>query len=223
MSFLFRLKSNQGVFEKERPSSCPEARLQLGKLQMVRGSQLMGGKEPTEDARKSARESYLEAAGTFKQVVDDLRKTLETMKGQRIDAAKEPEKARLRDQNQYEFLQAQLRGAEARRAAAKTFANPATDGKALLEESLKEYREVSDKYIKYPQGVEAMGLRGEVQVELGLAKDAVDSFQRVMESSDVDELRPARMQAITGLIRLWLAEKPPRIDESIKIGQPFCR
>ncbi len=198
-----------------------EARIQLGKLQVVRASQLMSGKDLTDEARKSARDSYLEAAGTFKQVVDDLRKALENMKGQRIDPEKEPEKARLREQYQFDFLQAQLRGAEARRSAAKTFANPATDGKALLEESLKAYRDVSDKYAKYPQGVEAMGMRGQVQVELGLAKDAVDSFQRVLESAEVDELRPARMLAITGLIRLWLAEKPPRIDEAIKAGQSF--
>ncbi len=198
-----------------------EARLQLGKLQMVRGAQLLAVKELTDEARKASRDSYLEAATTFRQIVDDLRKTLEDMKGQRIDAEKEPQKAALRDQYRYDFLQAQLRGAEARQMAAKTFANPKTEGKALLEEALKDYRDLSEKYSNYVQGALAMGMRGQVQVELGQTKDAIDSFQRVLEQTDVEPLRPTRMQAITGLIRLWLAESPARIDESIKIGQSF--
>ncbi|MGV3483520.1 MAG: hypothetical protein ACO1RT_03770 [Planctomycetaceae bacterium] len=198
-----------------------EARLLLGKLQMVRGGQLMAAPEPTEEARKAARESYTDATKTFDTIVGDLRKTLEELKGQRIDATKEPEKAAQRDQYRYEYLQAQLRGAEARVLAAKTFAKPATDGKALLEDALKAFTDLSEKYDSYVQGALAMTYRGQVQVELGKSADAIDSFQRVLEQADVEPLRQSRMQAITGLIDLWVAAQPPRLQEAIELGQSF--
>lgn len=207
--------------KKEHPR-VSEARLLLGKLQMVRGAQLLPGKSPTDEARNASRESYLEAAKTFDSIVTDLKQTLENLKGQRIDATKEPEKAAQRDQYRYEFLQAQLRGAEARQAAAKTYADPLKDGKSLLEEALKSFKDLSEKYDSYVQGALAMAYRGQAQVELGLTADAIDSFQRVLEQpADAEPLRPARMQAITGLMNLWLAAKPARLTEAIQLGQGF--
>ncbi len=198
-----------------------EARLLLGKLQMVRGGQLLGGAKATDESRAAARASYLEAAKTFDSIVSDLRKILEGLKGERIDADKEPEKAAQRDQYRNEFLHAQLRGAEARHLAAKTFAKPAEEGKTLLEESLKALTDLSEKYGSYLQGAQAMTNRGQVQVELGKTKEAIDSFQRVLEQADLDPLRPSRMQAITGLIDLFVAATPARLAEAIQAGQPF--
>lgn len=198
-----------------------EARLLLGNLQIARGGQLLGVPNVTDDAKKAARESYLEASKTFDSIVASLRAKLEELKGQRIDVDKEPAKAALRDQYRYEFLQAQLRGADARLLAAKTFANPAEEGKALLEEALKAFTDLSDKYDNYVQGALAMTYRGQVQVTLGKTTDAIDSFQRVLEQADVEPLRSSRMQAVTGLLKLFNEAKPPRVTEAIQLGQSF--
>ena len=48
-----------------------EARLLLGKLQMVRGGQLLGGAKATDESRAAARASYLEAAKTVAEIADD--------------------------------------------------------------------------------------------------------------------------------------------------------
>ena len=101
-----------------------EARLQLGKLQLVRGAQLMAGKVDDQQ-RQAARESYMAAAKTFDGIVDGLRDKLKEMQGQKIDATKEPEKAALRDNYRAEFLQGQLNSGEARRLAARTYDDPA--------------------------------------------------------------------------------------------------
>jgi tetratricopeptide (TPR) repeat protein len=219
--FLSAQDQLKEFLKKSQHPRLSEARLLLGKLQMVRGGQLMAAPNLTEDQRKEARQSYADATKTFDSIVTDLRTVLEGLKGQRIDAAKEPAKAAQRDQYRYEFLQAQLRGAEARQLAAKTFAKPAVDGKALLEEALKAYTDLSEKYDSYVQGALAMTFRGQVQVELGKTADAIDSFQRVLEQADVEPLRPSRMQAISGLIDLWIAAKPPRLAEAIQLGQEF--
>jgi hypothetical protein len=192
-----------------------EARLQLGKLQLVRASQLMAAADPTDDARAAARQSYLNAAATFDSIVAHLRQTLEEMQGRRIDPAKEPEKVAQREQYRYEFLQAQVHSGEAKQLAAQTHRDPAKDGKPLLEEALKAFTELSEKYSDYLQGAQAMLYRGQVHRSLGNQAEAIDSFQRVLERPEVDPLRSARMQAMAGLVDLRLAAQPPQIVEAI--------
>ena len=192
-----------------------EARLQLGKLQLVRANQLMSVADPSDEARENARKSCLDAAETFNSIVTDLRVTLEAMKGQKIDPEKEPDKVAQRDQYRYEFLQAQLRSGEAKQLAAQTYRDPAKDGKQLLEESLVSFSELSEKYSGFFQGAMSMLYRAQVQRTLGDTKSAIDSFQRVLEQPEVDPLRPARMQAMTGLVEMQLAESEPKIDEII--------
>ncbi|HBJ38617.1 MAG TPA: hypothetical protein DDZ51_28480 [Planctomycetaceae bacterium] len=192
-----------------------EARLQLGKLQMVRADQLMSVADPSDEARENARKSCLDAAETFNAIVTDLRGTLESMRGQKIDAEKEPAKAAQREQYRYEFLQAQLRAGEAKQLAANTYRDPVKDGKKLLEEALVSFTELSEKYSGYFQGAMSMLKRAQVQRVLGDKKAAIDSFQRVLEQPEVDLLRPSRMQAMTGLIEMQLAESEPKLDEII--------
>lgn len=198
-----------------------EARLQLGKLQLLRARQLMLAADPSDEARNNARESYLGAAQTFTGIEKDLRQLLEGMKGQRIDAAKEPEKAAQRDQYRFEFLQALSLGAEAKQLAAMTFRAPDVDGKTLLEESLLTFGELSDKYDGYLQGALAMLNRAQIHRRLGQLPEALDSFQRVLEQPDVPALRPARLQAMTALIEMRLATQPPKIEEAISQAKPL--
>ncbi len=198
-----------------------EARLQLGKLQLVRARQLMSTADPSDEARASARQSYQDAATTFDTITTELREILEGMRGQRIDAAKEPEKAAQRDQYRIDYLQAQLHSGEAKQLAAETYRNPAQEGRELLEAALATFQELSEKYSDYLPGALALLSRAQVQQALGKHADALDSYQRVLEHDSVDPLRPARMQATVGLIELRLASDPPQIDEAIAQAEPI--
>ncbi len=115
----------------------PEARLQLGKLQMVRAMQLLSG-DPNDTKRAEARESFLAAAATFDMIVDQLRTTLKEMQGARIDADKDPEQAALRDQYRGDFLQALASAGEARHLAARTFKDPGHRGQGITRASAGE-------------------------------------------------------------------------------------
>lgn len=192
-----------------------EARLQLGKLQLVRARQLMSTADPSDESRTSARQSYQAAAATFDAITAELREVLEGMQGQRIDPTKEPEKASQRDQYRMDYLQAQLHGGEAKQLAAQTYRDPAQEGRALFEESLAAFTELSEKYSNYLPGALAMLSRGQVQQALGKHAEAIDSYQRVLEHDAIDPLRPAQMQAMVGLVELRLAADPPQIDEAI--------
>ena len=81
----------------------PEARMQLGRLQMVRGMQLMA-LETDDDKRTRARESFVAAAATFDLIVEQLREKLKEMQGAKIDVDQNPEQAVLRDRYRGEFL-----------------------------------------------------------------------------------------------------------------------
>lgn len=195
-----------------------EARLLLGRLQMVRAAQLLSG-EPDDAKRKSARESYLAAATTFDEIAETLREKLKSMQGAKIDAAKNPDQAALRDQYRGEFLKGLASSADARFEAAKTYADPGKQGKKELEKALEIYTDLSEKYEDFPPGAIAMLSRGLVQEELGKANEAIDSFIRMLEFQDFDPLRDAKIQATSGFIRLSLAEKPPRVQSAIDRGQ----
>ncbi len=197
-----------------------EARLQLGKLQMVRAAQLMSG-EPDESKRNAARESYLAAAKTFDTIVENLRSTLKDMQGARVDVDKDPEQAALRDQYRGEFLQAMSSAGESRSLAARTYDEPGKQGKKLLDEALKTFTDLSEKYDTYVQGAIAMLHRGQVQDDLGMRDEAMDSYLRMLELPDADPLRDAKYQATTGIIRLTMAEKPPKYQSAIDRGQPL--
>ena len=197
-----------------------EARLQLGKLQMVRAMQLMSG-EVSEEDRQAARDSYLAASATFDKIVESLRSELKEMQGARIDPEKDPQQAALRDQYRGEFLQALSSAGEARLGAARTFENPASEGKELLEKALASFTDLSDKYDAYVQGALAMLQRAEVQHELGMTKQAMDSYLRMLEQPEADPLRLAKFQATSGIIDLMMAEDPPRFQDAIDRGQPM--
>ena len=215
------LQAEQSLIEFLKQSSHPrfsEARLQLGKLQMVRAAQLMNG-DPNEQKRKAARESYLAAAKTFDAIVEDLRGKLKEIQGAKIDPATEPQKAAMRDQYRGEFLQGKINAAETRKLAARTFREPGKDGKELLEQALKAFTDLSENYDSYVQGALAMLYRGQVQQDLGMTDQALDSYIRMLEHPDADALRDGKFQATSGLIELWLNQTPPNVKSAIERGQ----
>ncbi|TWU56119.1 tetratricopeptide repeat protein [Rubripirellula reticaptiva] len=195
-----------------------EARLMLGTLQMFRGAQALGVK-PDDAARKAALGHYSAAGKTFDEIVATLKAKLTEMQGAKIDAKANPEKAAERDQSRGEYLQALTMAGEARLQAAKTYKDPAKAGKTQLDEALGFFTDLSEKYTHFPPGAVALMSRGLVQEELGQNDAAMDSFIRMLETPDVEDLRDAKFKATSGLIRLSLAEKPPKYQPAIDRGQ----
>lgn len=198
-----------------------EARLILGKLQVIRATQLMAG-EPNDEKRTKARESYIAASKTFDAISESLRARLQEMKGAKIDATANPEQAALRDQFRGDFLEALKNGAEARQLAAETYKDPVKDGKKLLEEALATFTDLSEKYDTYVRGVVALANRGQIQEKLGMKDQALDSYDRMLDAPDADPaLRDARFQAMSGLIRYWMQESPAKYQMVIDRAQPM--
>ncbi|PNY38352.1 hypothetical protein C2E31_03315 [Rhodopirellula baltica] len=221
-------KSLQGFISSD--SSHPrvsEARLQLGKLQMIRAAQLLAASRGNSASDKlklsEARQSYLEAAKTFDAIVSDLRGKLEAMKGQKIDAETDPEGIARRDQYRFEFLQSQLNAADAIKLAAKTYESPAKDDKAGLEDAKNRLAELNKKYFRFPSGAIALEHLGEIEELLGNREAALDNYLKMLEEPEVDVLREAKFLAAAGIIRMKLQEDPPKYQEAIDRTEPFVR
>ena len=196
-----------------------EARAQLGRLQMVRASQLMAG-DPDVAGRQAARQSYLEAAKTFDAIVDELTAKLKEIQGQKIDDAKDPDAARRRDRYRAEFLQAKFDAAETRRLAAETYVDPAKDGEKLLNDAIERFTDLFDKYgQKYPIGAGALYYTGRCYELLGNPKNALDQFLLMLDQVDADPLRDAKFLALSGAIRMWLLQSPPNFEQGITQGK----
>ena len=217
---LLRKAENElaDFLKQESHPRVPEARMQLGRLQMVRGMQLMATK-PDDEKRTQARKSFVAAAGTFDLIVAQLRESLKAMQGAKIDVEQNPDQAALRDRYRGEFLQALSSSGDARLEAALTFQDPSKDGKSLLDEALASYMDLSEKYDSYVQGALALVQRAKVQRELGMTPQALDSYMRMLEQPEAEPLRLAKYQAGAGMIELMLAEDPPRYQSAIERGQ----
>jgi tetratricopeptide (TPR) repeat protein len=198
-----------------------EARLQLGSMQLIRADQLMVG-TPDEATRTKAREAYLGAANTFTEIVKKIRGELEGMKGAKLDPKKDRDQIAKRDALRADYLQGLVSSADARKMAAETFADPAKDGKSLLEQSLVDFKELGEKYSDYVQGVVAFLHAGEIQETLGMKDAAIESYMRLLEFDDVDDLRESRFRAASGLIRIAMAASPPDFKTAIEKGTPVA-
>ncbi len=157
-----------------------EARLQLGRLQMIRAAQLLASK-PDDSKRSSARDSYLAAAKTFDGIVTQLRDKLEGMKGQKIDAEADPEAAALRDQYRFEYLLSQANAAEAIKLAAKTYEDPKKDGVKQLQDAAKRFGDLNKKYGSYIYGAAALMHLGQIDEALGKNETANDFYLQMLE------------------------------------------
>ena len=191
-----------------------EAQMQLGKLQMVRSAQLLIG-DPDEEAKAGARASLTSASDTFDLVITDLKAKLTEMRKVQIDKKKEPEKAALRDLYQFHYLEAQVNSAETRLQAAMTFDDPAKDGKELLQEAETRFSDLSKKYSKYLHGAKALLHLGDIYTLLGEKDKALDSYLRMLEGAENDDLRDAKYKAAAGLIDLRMSAEPPEFQKAI--------
>ncbi|MEL6108592.1 MAG: hypothetical protein AAFU85_21515 [Planctomycetota bacterium] len=200
----------------------PEAKLQLGKLQLFRASQFLEG-DVDSAARTSARDSYLAAAKTFDGIVADLKGKLEQLKGQSIDPKKDPEAAKRRDQYRFQYLQSQLNAADALKLAGKSTENPKQDGKANLQEASKRFAELNEKYHKYAEGAMSLMHLGQISEWLEQKEKAVENYLLMLEQPEADGLRDAKFLAAAGYARLRTKESPPKYKEVIDRISPWVR
>lgn len=196
-----------------------EARLKLGSLQMYRAAQALGNPEddvePSDAERGEARKLYQAASKTFDDIVSSLKAKLVEMQGAKLDPKKDADKIALRDQYRAEYLQGLTLTGQAKYEAAMTFQDPGKQAKKQLEDALTTFVDLSEKYDDLPPGAMALNSRGLVQELLGQKEAALDSFIRMMEVPDVEELRDSKFQSASGIVRLSLADKPPKYQIAI--------
>lgn len=196
-----------------------EARLKLGSLQMYRAAQALGDPgddvEPTDAERGESRKLYQAASKTFDEIVSSLKAKLLEMQGAKLDPKNDADKITLRDQYRAEYLQGLTLTGQAKYEAAMTFKDPGKQAKKQLEDALATFVDLSEKYDDLPPGAMALNSRGLVQELLGQKEAALDSFIRMMEVPDVEELRDSKFQSASGIVRLSLADKPPKYQIAI--------
>lgn len=198
-----------------------EARLQLATLQLVRGQQLVAGDEPTAEDRAAARTAFQGAVATFDTITENLREKLKSMQGEKIDAEENPELIRLRDRLRVQFLRALLEGGRALQRVAETYPEGDSGRKQPLSKAVERFTELTEKYSRYVIANKAMLYRGQAQEELGDNAAALDSYQRMLEQPEIDSLREAKTEAMTGAIRTWLAQDPPQHKTAIQQGRAW--
>lgn len=202
-------------------SRSSQARLQLGRLQMVRAQTLLAT-EPDDDKRETARKIYLSASGTFKQITETLRETLKSMRGSKVDPKTQPDQAAKRDQYRYEFLQAQYNAGETQRLAAATYTDPAKDAKRLLQQAEEQFAALEKDYGDYVQGALATVALGKTQQAQNNFEKAKLSYLRMLERPDSDPIREAKLAAMQGLMEIAIVEKSPDYSTVIDRGRKLA-
>ncbi|MEM6364972.1 MAG: hypothetical protein AAF745_11130, partial [Planctomycetota bacterium] len=199
-----------------------EARLRLGQLQMFRGARLMFG-QPASDQRSTARDSYLAAAETFDSVVSKLFVKLKELRGQQIDASKNPDAAASRDQYQFDYLFSKSNAAESIKLAGQTYENPKQDGAKLLADAADRFEDLNKKYGEYVFGATALMHLGQIRETLGEIEAANDFYLQMLEQGDADNLRDAKYLAAAGYIRTQLNSKKPSYQTAIDRTAGFAK
>lgn len=211
------------VQQKPEHPRRPEAQLQLGNIQLLRGAQLIElGGEPTPERRKTAKETFLAASATFQNIVKDLREELLKLQGQKIDPEKQPELLARRDRYRTDFLQALLLGGDATKRAAEAIGEDTPERKKLAEDALAQFSELSDKYGDKLAGILAVLYAGQVEEMMGDDAAATDRYLAVLDKPNSDVLRPSKAKAVTGLMRIALRGTPPNWQSAIDRGQPWA-
>jgi tetratricopeptide (TPR) repeat protein len=200
-----------------------EAQMQLGKIQLARGVQLIElGGPPTPERRQTAKQTFLDASKTFGAIVTELREELLKLQGQKIDAQKQPELVTRRDTYRASFLESLLNQAEAIKRAAEAIGEDTPERKTLAEDALKQFTELTDKYSDKLAGILAILYAGELHDLLGDDKAATDKYLAVLDQPDSDVLRKSKAKATTGLMRISLRANPPDFQAAIERGQPWA-
>jgi hypothetical protein len=202
-----------------------EAKLGLGNLMLSQGEKnfTAGDKKPRDEAKlKTAADFFKRAQTLFDSTLTELTPILNELKGARVGEG-EASKIEQRDRYRSENAQAQLLAVYARKRAADCLS-------ADSEEFKKEQAESEAAFTKiYLNDTRADGLRnlallyrGQIQKALGKLPEAMDSFQRIADITDVpDPMRGLKTKAVAELIRMQCDPGQAKYVEAIAAGQPW--
>lgn len=190
-------------------------------LGQARSAMEQGKKDPAKmvEMQSKARDSYRDAIQLFAKTIEELAPKIMELRG---DRAKTPEQIEQRRQFQIEYRQSQLLEAKALQELGESYAVDSAEHKDWLSKAEKKLAELVEKTnLNTEAGTRMLSLlyRGEVQNKLGDKIGARDSFTRVSDiEADGGVLREWKVQATANLIRLDVAEAPPKFEAAIKRG-----
>jgi hypothetical protein len=190
-------------------------------LGQARSAMELGKKDPAKMAEMltKARSSYQDAVQLFSKSIEELAPKIMELRG---DRAKTPEQIEQRRQYQIEYRQSQLLEAKALQELGESYQAESAERKDWLSKAEKKLAELVEKTnLNTEAGTRMLSLlyRGEVQNKLGDKAGARDSFTRVSDiEADGGVLREWKVQATANLIRLDVAEAPPKYEAAITRG-----
>lgn len=171
------------------------------------------------ELQTKARDSYRDAIQLFAKSIEELAPKIMELRG---DRAKTPEQIEQRRQYQIEYRQSQLLEAKALQELGESYPAESAERKDWLSKAEKKLAELVEKTnLNTEAGTRMLSLlyRGEVQSKLGDKAGARDSFTRVSDiEADGGVLREWKVQATANLVRLDIAETPPKFEAAIKRG-----
>ncbi len=192
-----------------------EARMELGDLLLARAEESKADADP-KAAHPEAAKFYGEAEQLFESTMKELEGILKEMQGARINPD-DSEKIKLRDKYRREYRQAELLAAYATEQKGRSMAAGSAEWKKLLEKAMAAY---TDFYSKEKAAVEARNYalfyRAGIHRDFGKLDDAVNGYQRILDETGYDELRPVQFKSLKPLVELLSSKEmnkgPAAID-----------
>jgi tetratricopeptide (TPR) repeat protein len=204
-------------------SQSAEASLRLGGLKAFRADILLrqanDPKKPDPSKVPTAAATYGEAFTAYQTLVDRLRTQLEELKGAKIDPA-DVEKKAFRDSLRTAYLEAQYQAGRMQLLSGKLLTAADAQGKQRIEDSVKRFQEITDKYAEYMQGVASQVELGDAQVLLQQHDAAIENYTQVVDLDNPNDLlRPLKARAMAALVRTMSNPPKGQTEQAIERGQ----
>ncbi|AMV33901.1 hypothetical protein VN12_17360 [Pirellula sp. SH-Sr6A] len=207
-----------------------EAQTRLGDLLRDRAAfAIQESKKPensakSEELKEKARKGYSDAIALYVSINEELKPILQNLAGNRAQTA---EDKALRDRYQEEYRQAEILHAKTLEFLSQTYPDGSTDWKQWLEKSEAKLSEIIEKTTtssrEAGRRILCLLYRGQVQAKLGKWKEARESFTRVTEINEAGIFRTWKIEATAGLVRLELAQQPPKYEAAIGLGDELAK
>lgn len=195
-----------------------EARLKLGELLLTRAEEERTKAGETDEDVPEAIKFYNDAHELFESTIQELAALLERFKGNRI-APGDKAKIAIREQIQKDLRQAQLLSAKAVEERGRSRATGGAARKKDMEQALKMFSHLYTTERRMV-GIRnyALFYRSNLYRDLGKPDDAIDGYQRVADTENIDILRPLQTSATTELTQLLSKQQkyPLAVDRAEK-------
>ncbi len=220
------------AFLKSAPSHPrrSEAQTRFGDLLRDRAMLAIGQSKKTDNAeqasqhRTEARKRLDEAGKLYTEIIEELTPILQNLAGNRAQTPAEVER-RARLQNDYR--QAEILRAKSIELTADTYDENAPEWRTSLESAEASLKKIIDQMSTSRQEAGRRTLcqlyLAHIQVRLKKLKDARESFTRVESIKEAGVFRLWCSEATAGLIRIDLAETPPKYEAAIQRGDEWLK